>query len=316
MNEKISVNSPVTDTGNPVLRPVPQKGIWKIFLVFILVFSIVFLLLKIVADGYKENSKLGVIRTAPISNEEFDAPIVIRTFPNTIEGIHVFNDQMATWEMSEEQFKFAATHYAGTQKVFASDARRLRAHNPDFIVLNYRLGMGLGYQSVTGDCSPNGSWLEVIEGEKWIREYPDNPPDEWFFKLDGQRVFFCEWGWYLMDITNPSWREYWSGELLRQLNTNLADGVFVDGLFPPNFYGSEKFKPHLPEKDELFENTWSTNIEDFIDFTQSGELSNYHLIANVGHWVTGRDKTDYSASDGILVEGFSRWADGQYFSTY
>ena len=59
--------------------------------------------------------------------------------------------------MSEAQFEFAATHYAGTQKVFASDARRFRSHNPNFIILNYRLGMGLGYQSTTEDCEPNGS---------------------------------------------------------------------------------------------------------------------------------------------------------------
>jgi len=38
-----------------------------------------------------------------------------RAFPDTTDGIHVFNDQLATWSMTEAQFQFAATHYAGSQ---------------------------------------------------------------------------------------------------------------------------------------------------------------------------------------------------------
>ncbi len=30
--------------------------------------------------------------------------------------------------------------------------------------------------------------------------------------------------------------------------------------------------------------------------------------------MTGRDITDYSGTDGIMVEGFGRWTDGGYFS--
>jgi hypothetical protein len=155
--------------------------------------------------------------------------------------------------------------------------------------------------------------LEVIEGEKWVREYPENPPDEWFFKLKGQRVLFCDWGWYLMDISSASWREYWAGEVLRQLRTNAADGIFVDSLFPPNYYGGDKFDPNLPDLDRTFEKTWSTQIEDFIAFGQSGDLADYYFIPNAGEWVNGRDVTDYSGADGIMVEGFGRWSYGEYF---
>ncbi len=239
---------------------------------------------------------------------------MIHSFPDTTDGIHVFNDQLAVWEMTEAQFEFAARHYAGTQKVFASDARRFRAHNPNFVILNYRLGLGLGYQGVAGDCEPNGVWSEVIEGEKRLREYPEDPPDEWFFKWEGKRVFFCDWGWYVMDISNPSWREYWAGEVLRQLRANAADGVFVDSLFPPSYYGGDKFDPNLPGVDENLEKTWSAQIEDFIAFGQEGALAEYYFIPNVGAWVTGRDATDYSAADGVMVEGFGRWHQGEYFS--
>lgn len=295
------------------VNPLSRGAKWKLAGFSILIFILLFSVLWAAFSNLQQKSNLGVVLTTPLAATTPDLTNLIRTFPDTLENIHVFNDQLAVWEMSEAQFEFAATHYVGTQKVFASDARRFRAHNPNFIILNYRLGLGLGYQNMTGDCKPSGTWLEVIEGEKWVREYPENPPDEWFFKLEDQRVLFCDWGWYLMDISNASWREYWANEVLRQLRTNAADGIFVDSLFPPNYYGGNKFEPNLPDLDQTFEKTWSTQIEDFIAFGQSGGLTNYYFIPNVGEWVNGRDITDYSGADGIMVEGFGRWSYGEYF---
>ena len=305
--QKVTALSSRSDRSGPGAK-------WKFAGIAVVIFLLLFFILSATLTSLQPGSRLGVVLTTPLASAAPALPGVIRPFPDTTEGIHIFNDQLAVWEMSEVQFEFAARHYDGTQKVFASDARRLRSHNPNFVVLNYRLGLGLGYQGTTGDCEPNGVWSEVIEGEKRLREYPENPPAEWFFQWDGQRVFFCDWGWYVMDISNPSWREYWAGEVLRQLQTNAADGVFVDSLFPPNYYGGDKFDPNLPGVDQAFEETWSSRIEDFIAFGQSGELADYYFIPNVGAWVTGRDVTDYSEADGIMVEGFGRWPQGEYFS--
>ena len=63
-----------------------------------------------------------------------------RSFPDTTDGIFVFNDQLATWDMTEAQFQFAATHYVGSQKLIVSATRHLRQYNPNFLVLHYRLG--------------------------------------------------------------------------------------------------------------------------------------------------------------------------------
>ena len=290
-----------------------SKAKWGFAGISILVFIFLFSLLLTAFLNLQKKSNLGVVLTIPLTARTPDLTMNIHSFPDTTDDIHVFNDQLAVWEMSEAQFEFAATHYVGTQKVFASDARRLRAYNSNFIILNYRLGLGLGYQNMIGNCEPNGEWLEVIEGEKWVREYPENPSDEWFFKLEGQRVLFCDWGWYLMDIGNSSWREYWTGEVLRQLRASAADGIFVDGLFPPNYYGGDRFKPNLPGLDQIFEKTWSSQIEDFIVFGQSGDLADYYFIPNVGQWITGRDLTDYSGVDGIMVEGFGKWSKDEYF---
>ncbi len=310
--QKVTALSPRSD--HSAQRFLSRGAKWKFAGLVILIFTLLFSTLLAIFANWGQVSTLGVVLTMPLAITTPAAPGIIHAFPDTAEGIHIFNDQLAVWEMSEAQFEFAARHYAGTQKVFASDARRLRSHNPNFIILNYRLGMGLGYQSTVEGCESNGVWTEVIEGEKRLREYPDNPPDEWFFEWEGQRVFFCDWGWYVMDISNASWKEYWAGEVLRQLQTNAADGVFMDSLLPPNYYGGDRFDPNLPVLDEAFEKAWSSKIEDFIAYGQSGELAEYYLIPNVGAWITGRDMTDYSGADGVMVEGFARLSDGEYFS--
>ena len=49
--------------------------------------------------------------------------VTVRPWPDTTAGIHVFNDQLAS-SLSDAQWQFAATHYAGTQKMTRADANR------------------------------------------------------------------------------------------------------------------------------------------------------------------------------------------------
>jgi len=295
-------------------QPLSRGAMWGLVGIALLVFILLSVVVFVILPGLRQKPGLGVVTSTQMAPAMDDGGSAIRPFPDTTNGIYVFNGQLATQEMTEPQFEFAATHYVGTQNIFASDARRLRAHNPEFIVLSYRLGMGLGYQHMTGNCQPDGTWLAVIEGERLLREYPEDPPEDWFFEYAGQRVIFCDWGWYIMDIGNPSWQDYWHGEVLRQVQANMADGVFADSLVVPNHYGGDRFKPPLPVIDEAFEEQWSKNIGDFIAHGQSGELADYYFIVNAGTWVTWRDITDYSGADGVMIEGFGRWTEGNYFS--
>ncbi|MBN1313682.1 MAG: hypothetical protein JXB30_19925 [Anaerolineae bacterium] len=295
-------------------QPLSRGAIWGLVGIALLALILLSIMVFVVLPGLRQQPGLGVVTTTQRAPSRDDAAVIVRPFPETTDGIHVFNSQLDAQEMTEPQLEFAATHYVSAQNIFASDARRLRAHNPEFIVLSYRLGLGLGYQNMNNDCQPDGTWLEVIEGEKLLREYPEDPQGDWFFEYEGQRVLLCDQGWYVMDIGNPSWREYWYGEVLRQVQANMADGVFADSLIVPNYYGGDRFEPPLPVIDEAFENQWSGNIAEFIAHGQSGELADYHLIVNAGTWATGRDITDYSGADGVMIEGFGRWTEGDYFS--
>ena len=58
--------------------------------------------------------------------------------------------------MSDAQVAFAVTHYDGTQKMTRDQADRLRAADPDFLILHYRLGHGLGYRAIDPPCQPTG----------------------------------------------------------------------------------------------------------------------------------------------------------------
>ena len=70
---------------------------------------------------------------------------------------------------------------------------RLRAINPDFLILHYRLGLGLGYRSVSGGCTPDGEYLHIIEGDAWVREWPGEAAvaASWFYTSPGQRGVRC-----------------------------------------------------------------------------------------------------------------------------
>ncbi len=239
-----------------------------------------------------------------------------RAFPDTTGRIGIFNDQITgLGGLTEAQVRFAATHYVGTQKMTRRDADRLRAIRPEFLILHYRLGISLGYRAPDTSCRPTGGFISVIDGD-WVTEWPGDAAvkDDWFYKYGGQRVFNCDWGWYLMDTDNAAWRQAWLEAVLRQLEANDDDGLFADSVSVPNGFGADRYTPPLPPIDIPWEEGWSRRIERWLTLVRSTFAGRYRLIPNAGGWVTTRDTTDYSAADGVMIEGFSRWGPGSAFA--
>ncbi len=236
-------------------------------------------------------------------------------FPDTFDGIHVFNDQINVHNLSDAQVAFAATHYAGTQKTTLSETQRLRAHNPGFVVLHYRLGLGLGFRAATGDCQPDGEYLHIIDGDAWVQEWPgdDALPEDWFYHVHGQRVYWCAWGWYLIDTDHPGWRAWWIDQVRGQIAASAYDGLFADSVTVPNYLGADDWRPALPAYDEAFEAEWTRRINDWLTWADNGLGAEYVLIVNAGQLVTTRETTDYSRADGVMVEGFAGWGEYERF---
>ena len=256
---------------------------------------------------------LTAVPTPPNAAPQLSGSQNASRWADTTSGIHVFNDQLAT-VMSDVQWQFSATRYAGTQKMPRPQAERLRAINPNFFILHYRLGLGLGYRAIQNGCQPSGEWLAIVVGEDWVQEWPgdENVQEDWFYHQpqdSNTRILNCDWGWYLADLDNPNWRNYWQTTVLSQVQANAADGVFMDSLSVPNYMGADHFVPPLPEVDEGFETAWSQHITDWLSWLQTQPLGDYAIVPNVGSWINGRDITDYSPADGIMVEGFAIEAD-------
>ncbi len=239
-----------------------------------------------------------------------------RTWPDTTYGIFVFNDQLATGSMSEAQFKFAATHYAGSQKLLRDAARHLRQYNSNFLVLHYRLGQGLGYRSPNSSCSPTGSYLQIIDKNAWVQEWPGDSivQESWFYHYPSLRVYNCSWGYYLMDLSSTTWRTWWSTKVIQQLQDNEDDGLFADSYSIPNYFGGTDWHPYLPDEDATFESDWATLEHNFTDYIK-GQFAagQYKWIPNLGALITSRDPSDWSNVDGAMVEGFAEYGSGSYF---
>ncbi len=221
--------------------------------------------------------------------------------------------------MSDVLVSFSATRYAGAQKMTRSEADRLRAVNPAFMVLHYRLGLGLGYRATDGDCRPVGDWLRVIEGNNWVVEWPGDGKvaENWFYHIPPSgttRVLNCDWGWYLMELNDSGFRSYWQKDVLRQVKANDDDGVFMDSLSVPNYLGADHYVPPLPAVDASFETAWAARITDWLGWLQGRPLGRYYLVPNVGSWINSRDTTDYSPADGVMIEGFAIEADASPYA--
>jgi len=236
-----------------------------------------------------------------------------RPWPDTSDGIHVFNDQLPPY-LSDAQWAFAATHYAGVQKMTRTDADTLRSYNPNLLILHYRLGLGLGYRAIENGCQPTGAYIHLVEGGSWVQEWPgDGAVEETWFahwpENGTTRVLNCDWGWWLMELDDPGWRAYWQAEVLRQVQANDNDGVFMDSLSVPNYLGGDRYGPALPAVDAEYEQAWATRIDAWLAWLQTQPVGAYAIVPNVGSWVTTRDPTTYAAADGVMIEGFAMWGE-------
>jgi hypothetical protein len=112
------------------------------------------------------------------------------------------------------------------------------------------------------------------------------------------------------ELDDPGWRAYWQAEVLRQVQANDDDGVFMDSLSVPNYLGGDRYDPALPAVDAEYEEAWADRIDAWLAWLQTQPVGAYAIVPNVGSWVTTRDPTTYAAADGVMIEGFAMWGEG------
>lgn len=233
------------------------------------------------------------------------APAARRAFPETSTRIGVFADQLPGG-MTAAQERFAATHYVGTQKLTRNLSAPLRAINPNFLVLHYRLAM---WQS-----APHVPF--IVDGERWGNDYAavDRHEDWFWHNRAGRRVASSQDGKFLMNISNPGFQAYWGDSIAREVAAGDYDGVFLDSASPallqwearsppdPRLYGSGVRDTHFPE---MGDRTWIGAWHDWIGKLDAKlAAEGVPLIPNVGGLTTTWDTTDYSITSGAFSEGF------------
>jgi hypothetical protein len=126
-----------------------------------------------------------------------------RAWPSTWDGIHIFPDQLChtsvdssgSWLGAHPNLlAWVSTHYTGTQKIPPSMADAIRQHNPDFLVLHYRLGNLLGGNSTLGGASSQACDMrpdqctKIWTGDNQTCAFPwgqDVIKADWFYQVRG-----------------------------------------------------------------------------------------------------------------------------------
>ena len=233
-----------------------------------------------------------------------------RSWPDTRVRIVPFADQLPS-SLSETQRWFAATHFAGTQKMLRPEIRALRVYNTNFLCLHYQLAVGSGPAA-------------FIDGDQWVSDWAFvNAQTNWFLhNAYAQRAHQTDWNWDLMDIryTNSTpitgFPAYWISNCLARIRAAEDDGVFADS-FTPDAYGFGQSNPTHPwlEDVDLCLANWVPNLE---QFGRAARLAlegtnSFLFLPNLGGLVTGWLDMDYGLGHGGMIEGFGFWGPGNYF---
>lgn len=244
-----------------------------------------------------------------------------RVFPDTTNGIFPFSDEINMTPLTAAQVKFFATHYVGGQKQTTAEAAELRKYNANFLIMHYRLGEMLGYGSCDANGNPTGNNLLQIIDTNWVNEWPGDSvvqPNS-FYYYNGSKVYACDAQHYLMNISDPGWRAFYSQQVIKELTDNDDDAVFADSYSVP-----DEWQDWTPELDYAtwigsgppnLETKWSGMIHDFTNYMRSQLNGRWLWIPNVGSWVTSRDITDYTNVDGAMIEDFADYGNANFLAT-
>ncbi|MFM7071034.1 MAG: Calx-beta domain-containing protein, partial [Planctomycetota bacterium] len=235
-------------------------------------------------------------------------------FPRTSDGrVYAMSDQIAVRGLSDNLARFAATRYVGSQKQSGAELARLRAVNPNYVLLHYRLATASGppeYIQANGDWGSD--WASVTANESWFVHHLST----------GARLHNNEWNWDLHDITQPAWRQYWLDSTIATLRSTNAQGVFADSFSAgiSGLLGEMKGDPRFDGTSARdgwgADPNWLRRLETLIDVIQTGMRSTpeqFLYIPNVGNQSTSWSNLNLSALDGLFLEGFAADMDAREY---
>lgn len=242
-----------------------------------------------------------------------------RTFLSThSKTVSVFADQLPVQNMNDAQIRFVAEHYVGTQKLYKNQIEKIRAYNPDFLMLHYRLAAAAGeVPAIAHDSDTDGSVNpNIFSSEEWDTNLKNK---DWFLKTaQDHPLQNTTWNWYAFDLARSSQlrdeiADYWSNRVKKEVTATESDGVFADSFgipfgpwslnMPPAYAYNNSFEIDIPAAQSWLSNT----LVPYSDRIWSSlRASHIAYIPNCGQLITSWDSIEnYTHSDGCMIEGFT-----------
>jgi hypothetical protein len=227
------------------------------------------------------------------------------TLPTTQDHIHLFSDQLADG-LSNQLVQFIADHFDGVQKLSSSENARYAANNPNWFLLNYRLGTSSGPNPYIINDAWGSDWSTVTANESWFMHDPS-----------GERLHNDANDFDLNDVTNAAFQQYFINSTIADMRATGAQGLFADsfeaGIGPgwfaqsdPRFTGTNAANPAAWPNGY----TWLDQLHDFAGAVQAAYNATpeqFLLIPNVDALTTSWANQDFSNLDGVFLEGFGTW---------
>src|SRR5690348_14260004 len=141
-------------------------------------------------------------------------------FPVTNNGIYLLSDQLMNMSSYSAQLTdFIATHFVGTEKLTAAQNAQFTAVNPNWVLLNYRLGTASGpAQYILANGQWGSDWPTVNASESWFMHNPTN----------GTRDVSTDGYLNLNDISNPAFDQYFVNSTIQSMEATNAVGLMAD----------------------------------------------------------------------------------------
>ena len=227
----------------------------------------------------------------------------IAMLPDTTSGVWLFADQLDPG-YSDKLVQFAATHFAGTQKMLKADDDRFKAVNANWLLLHYRLGSSSGPVQYIHDDQWSSDWDQVTTHEDWFMH-----------NQNGMRHHESTDDWDINDLSNAGFRDYWVTSVIADMRATGALGVFADSFEAgisgygvtdpdPRFDGTNPGNPAYWANGD----TWLNQKKEYYQYIESAFAQTperFLFVPNIGAMITGWANIDYSGIDGAMLEGFA-----------
>jgi hypothetical protein len=245
--------------------------------------------------------------------EELETREVLNaSFPVTNNGIYLLSDQLSDLQdYSTQLTHFIATHFVGTEKLTADQNAPFVAVNPNWVLLNYRLATSSGpVEYILNNGQWGSDWSMVNSNEDWFMHNP----------TDGTRDYNSTFNWYLNDISNPAFDQYFVNSTIQSMQATGAVALMADSFeagvggfwfteSDPRFAGTNAGNPaDWPNGD-----TWLNQMQAYVSYVQqqfAATPQQFLFIPNVGSLDTSWETFDYNQLDGGFLEDFGMQGPG------